>query len=509
MLNAPSASQNHWFSASNPLTALLPHYTEPEQLASDLAFNPLKNLDISTLAFTEIDELLVGEKTPLEPTTQMMRTALTWHGMLHAGLRRRNPQLAKARQLYWEAVTHKPNGKTHPFSTPSRGISVQVVKGTTGTGKSVTRERFCELFPQVIRHGANSTAGWKAMTQLVYLDVSISHDGSRGGFLINILMQMDLALGTSYAIDFSRKYKSVERLAVATVCRLVAHYTGILFLEEGQLRNLVLGGQAELMQSFLLMLMNSGIPIVFLGNEMAFDWITYSQDTNRLYITPCEHFMPCGAIAMDEESEEDADTDWDAISKGVTSYYCLSIPVSNLKECKQLLRKKSGGIPRLALFLWCMAQRNVLLQGMEQFGPDDIAAVYNSSIFAEHKDLADGFAFRKSDLLLNKKDVDVSFYEAHWQSGDQQGADTVPPTQLTNTSAAADAGKDKPRKTAKETKSEQAKFKAEQTRKKNKDNKRSELSQSLPKEDIRNAGLTNLHMKGLRDALTATRGAQT
>lgn len=156
-----------------------------------------------------------------------------------------------------------------------------------------------------------------------------------------------------------------------------------------------------------------------------------------------------------------------------------------------------------------MAQRNVLLQGMEQFGPDDIAAVYNSSIFAEHKDLADGFTFRKSDLLLNKKDVDVSFYETYWQSGDQQGAGTVPPTQQTNTSAAADAGKDKPRKTAKEAKSEQAKFKAEQTRKKNKDNKRSELSQNLPEEDIRNAGLTNLHMKGLRDALTATRGAQT
>lgn len=508
MLNTPSPSQSHWFSASNPLTALLPHYTEPEQLADDLAFNPLKDLDISTLAFTEIDELLVGEKTPLEPTTQMMRTALTWHGMLHAGLRRRNPQIAKARQLYWEAVTHKPNGKTHPFSTPSRGISVQVVKGTTGTGKSVTRERFCELFPQVIRHGENSTAGWKAMTQLVYLEVSISHDGSRGGFLTNILMQMDLVLGTSYSVEYSRKYKSVERLAVATVCRLVAHYTGILFLEEGQLRNLVLGGHADLMQSFLLMLMNSGIPIVFLGNEMAFDWITYSQDTNRLYITPSEHFMPCGAIAMDEESEADADMDWDAIAKGVTSYYCLSVPVSNLKECKRLLRKKSGGIPRLALFLWCMAQRNALHQGMEKFGPDDITAVYNSSVFAEHKGLADGFAFRKSDLLLDKKDVDVSFYEAYWQSSDRQRFDTAPEKQQTNTSSTADAGKDKPPKTNKPAKSEQAKFKAEQTRKKNRDNKRSELSLSLPEGDIRNAGLTNFHLKGMQDALAATRGAK-
>ena len=503
-----SPTENHWFSTSNPLSQQIPYYSDSEQLATDLAFNPLEGLDLASLSFTEIDELLIGEKTPLEPTMQMIRTALTWHGMLHAGLRRRNPDVAKARQLYWEAVLHKPNGKTHPFMSPTRGISVQVVKGTTGTGKSVTRQRFCELLPQVIRHGANSVAGWEALTQLVYLEVSISHDGTRGGFLTNILVQIDIALGTSYASDLPRKHKTVERLAVATVCRLVAHYTGILFLEEGQLRNLVLSGQANLMQDFLLMLMNSGIPIVFIGNEAAFSWITYSQDSNRLYTTPSEHFMPAGAIAMTAEAQEEAAMEWDAIAKGIMSYYCLSLPICDPKECKQLLRRYSGGIPRLALFLWCMAQRNVLHQEQECFGPEDITLVYESGAYKEHRKLADGFYFRKSDLLQDIDDVDTKLYETYWGSVTREPTSAPqPPTQV-KTAQNGESKDDEIKKKAptKTPKSGRAKFKTEQTRQKNQDEKRNELLKSLPDGDLRSSGLVAHQLKGFQDALAAARG---
>lgn len=509
MHERPSPTENHWFSTPNPLAQQIPYYSDSEQLATDLAFNPLEGLDLASLSFTEIDELLIGEKTPLEPTMQMIRTALTWHGMLHAGLRRRNPNVAKARQLYWEAVLHKPNGKTHPFMSPTRGISVQVVKGTTGTGKSVTRQRFCELLPQVIRHGANSVAGWEALTQLVYLDVSISHDGTRGGFLTNILVQIDIALGTSYAVDLPRKHKTVERLAVATVCRLVAHYTGILFLEEGQLRNLVLSGQANLMQDFFLMLMNSGIPIVFLGNEAAFNWITYSQDSNRLYTTPSEHFMPAGAIAMTAEAQEEADLEWDAIAKGVMSYYCLSIPISDPKECKQLLHSHSGGIPRLALFLWCMAQRNALHQEQECFGSNDITLVYESGTYKQHRNLAEGFHFRKSDLLQGIEDVDTKLYDTYWGSVTREPT-VAPQTSAQVTTVQKGESKEdeiKKKAPAKAPKSGRAKFKAEQTRQKNQDAKRNELLKNLPDGDVRSSGLVAHHLKGFQDALATARDA--
>lgn len=501
------ASSPNWFSTANPLTQFLPYFSDPEQLAAGLAFNPLAQIDVASLTAMQIDELLIGEKTPLEPTDQIVRTALTWHSMLHAGLRRRNPLFPEARRLYWDAVMHKPDGKMHPFMTPTRGISVQVVKGATGTGKSVTMSRFCSLFPQVIRHGDNSAAGWKAMIQLVYLEVGISHDGSRGGFLTNILTQIDMVLGSSYATDLPKKHRTVDKLAVATVCRLVAHYTGIVFLEEGQLRNLVLSGQADLMQSFLLMLMNSGIPIVFLGNEKAFDWINYSQDTNRLYTTPSEHFVPTGATAIDEASYADAEIAWSAISKGVMDYYIINVPIADPTKCREVLRQCSGGIPRLALFLWCMAQRNVMIFGGNALSSDDITEVYNAQIYLEHRNLADGFTFRKPEKLVDLMDVDVDYYETFWNAASTGSSNCEREPTNTN-SVAPRTGKEKPAvQGEKSGKTEKSAFKAEQTRNTVRDALRTAHVESLPDDDVRKSGLSRLHMKGLKDMLDARRGA--
>ncbi|MEC5387309.1 hypothetical protein VVD49_16385 [Uliginosibacterium sp. H3] len=505
MHNLNSSSQAHWFNAPNLLTAQLPSYSTPAELARAIAFDPLEGLDLSQLTQVEIDCLLVGEKTPLEPTSQCIRTTLTWNSMLHAGLRRRNPEFAAARRLYWEAVTHQPNDKTHPFLTPTRGISVQITKGSTGTGKSVTMQRFCSLLPPFIRHGKNEEAGWQAMTQLVYLEVSISHDGTRGGFLTGILHEMDKVLGTTYATDLPRKFKSVENLAVATVCRLIAHYTGIIFLEEGQLRNLVIGPHSQHIQNFLLMLMNSGIPIVFLGNELAFDWITHSQDSTRLYSTPCEHFTPVGAIAIDEDDRVDADTDWDAIGGGVMRFYCLNIPITDPDECKRLLRRYSGGIARLALCLWCMAQRDALFGEADSLCPEDITAVYESPQFRKHRPLADGFTYRNAELLMEQQDVDVGFYKKHWQFNE------VPSEGVEQQSGAPNqAGKRKSNAGSNPATggptAGQTQFKSEQTKKTNKKAKREELNKTLSDDDLRR-GLKKSHMDGLAGVI-ANAGAE-
>ena len=60
---------------------------------------------------------------------------------------------------------------------------------------------------------------------------------------------------------------------------------------------------------------------------------------------------------------------------------------------------------------------------------------------------------------------------------------------------------------AKAPKSGRAKFKAEQTRQKNQDAKRSELLKNLPDGDIRSSGLVAHHLKGFQDTLAAARGA--
>ena len=475
----------------NPLLVGLPRFTEVSDILDKLAFDPLVGIDLGSLGVVDRVSLLVGEKVPLEPTMQSVRAAMTWWGMLEMGLRARNPVIPEAKRLYWAQINAAARGDPLP-PAPTRGMSIHVTKGPTGTGKSVTVQRFCTLIPQVMFRGKDEAAGWNEMQQIVYLELNMSHDGSRSGLLARILLQIDSLLGTTYAIDLPKRYSRVDRLVVVTVGRLIAHFTGILFVDEGQLRNLIKSGNAEVMQMFLMELMNSGIPLVMVGNERAFDWVTYSQDLSRLNLTPPEIFAPIGSTNL-----PDADTEWDSVSVGVMRYYVLRNPILDPEGCSKMLRSCSGGIARLALMLWCFAQRDKLLSGIESICPEDIKKVYESSDFAKLKPLADGFNFRKPELLMIYPDVDADFYASHWNTKRAESKPVEGTTQGgRNTSDSNDASKN----TSRKRQTEKAKFESEKTRKMNQQLKREELSKSLSPDDLRKQGLVSIQLAGLAAA---------
>ena len=158
---------------SNPLLERLPAYETPQQMMNAIAFHPLANINTKELSFIQKDALLVGEKSILAPTKKSLLAALTWYGMLRTGYANRNPVLIENKRKYYQQL----NGQGLPdFSSgaPTKGMSVNVIKGPTGTGKTITIQRFCASLPQVIEHGKNEAAGWLYHKQLVYL-LSLIH----------------------------------------------------------------------------------------------------------------------------------------------------------------------------------------------------------------------------------------------------------------------------------------------------------------------------------------------
>lgn len=478
-------NDDHWFYEENPLLDGLPSFDNLADFAERLTFHPTAGLDLAKLTIFERNELLTADKMPLEPTTQSIRVAMKCLSMLRGSLKVRNPIRAENRRLYWEYIKAGESKKPLLMPSPVSGVSVLVIKGPTGTAKTVTIRRLCNLLPQVIHHGPCQAAGWLSMPQLVYLFTTLSSDGSRGGFLVQILMDLDRALGTEYATALPNKFRTVERLAVAVVVRLVAHYTGIIFIDEGQLRNLMNSAQAELMQVFMLSLMNSGIPVVLMGNELAFDWINYSQDLSRLNTVPTEYFHFVGAV-----DSPDLEEDWDALFYGISNYYVMPEPIRDKDRCSTVLRTCSGGGPRLGLSLWCEAQLEALFFGKTSIGPEDILAVYNGHGFAKLRPLAEGFALRDATKLLAFPDVNAEFYARIWKEPASTQTDKPP------ASASGDSSPQKPND-GRGKKSEKSKFKAEQTREKNRQEKRDVLEKTLSDDDIRKKGMQEFHIAGL------------
>jgi hypothetical protein len=475
-------SQNTWYSMDNPLLEGLPGFNGLDDFVEKLAFDPLEGIDLSKLDIMARLPLLVGEKTPLEPTILSIRTAMTLWGMFIGGLKARNPYFPDAIRHYWSLINAAACGDETPFKSPTQGISLLVIKGPTGTGKTVTIQRFLKLLPKTIKRSENNRAGWKELEQLIYVECMVPPDGSRGGIVDGILRGMDTMLGTNYSQELKKANRTVENLLLATIGKLVAHYTGLVLVDEGQLRNLVKSGQAGAMQTFLLMLMNIGIPIVLIGNERAFDWVTYSQDKSRLNINPPEIFAPAGAIdRLESESE------WESIATGVMKYYVLLKPISDLAECSRVLWRCSGGIPRLALTLWCTAQRKALFSGRETICSKDINLAYEDRGFDDLRPLADGFSLRKPELRIGFEDVDYQYYAKQWGANLPQSEHN----NVSNTSISVNVTKSNARKTGKQ------KFKSEKTRKLNQQKKRDELSKNLSPEDVRRQGLINIGLEGL------------
>ncbi|AKR42376.1 ATP-binding protein [Methylophilus sp. TWE2] len=468
------------FNFPNPLLEGLPDYKEIRELHEALRYDPLEGVDVESLSIMERYSLLNGEKVLLYPTGKSLMAALTWHGMFRIGLQNRNPMIAANRKRYFELID--PNTLLKTIKAPSAGISVNLLMGPTGTGKSTIVNRFCATLPQVIIHDRNDGALWQQHSQLVYLRADLPHDGSRRGLLENILLSMDEALGTSYAIRLPKQHKGVTNLCLATIRTLISHHTGIIFLDEAQLRNLVQNSQASVMQTFLMEFANSGIPLVFSGNERAFDWLTSSQDITRITITETAHFHPIGVL-----DEEDWEVEWQLLcDRGIMKFYVLPQPIVDFSGCSQMLYKCSGGIARLALTLWCLAQKKCLSNKLSEncsICPEDIYKIYLGKSFTLSRPLADGFRYKSASTLAEFPDVDVDFYQLHWQGtppADYQinaAAHLSAPNEQVTQSAHTDRGM-----------SEQAKLKAHQTRQKNKQKRLEQSRVGLSDEDMRKSG---------------------
>jgi hypothetical protein len=480
----PMTTNSHWFNVANPLTDHLPKVPRLEDVVQLMTNDPLNGLDVSKLSFLEQDELLVMEKMPLRPTIQSMRTGFTIRGMTTGSLRLRNPTSPEGRTLVDKLIDVGQSEGLKYFSAPQPGSSTLLILGGTGTSKTVTVKQALKLLgPQVIRHQPNEAALWLASTQLVYLFVGMSHDGSRGGLLTGILLAIDRALQTNYAIDMPKKFKTIERLSGAVISLMHSLHLGVLIVDECQLRNLVTSDQADLMQLFLLNLMNSGIPLVLVGNPFAFTWMAdLSQDARRLTERPPEFFHPCGAMGTTDED------DWDDVFDGVSSYYVLHSPVQKKKECSSILKQCSGGVPGLALSLWCTAQRLVLHeQERSHLLPEDITAAYADKGFDTMRDLADGFANKDPIRMLRWRDEDVpvDYYAAAWG---RPLPDVIP--ENTESSAPARVLVEPRVATKRRAPSAASKLQAQKTREANQNLKRIELDPKLQEEDMRKNGLT-------------------
>lgn len=267
----------------NPLLEDLTIELEPKSIWGKLHFDPWKDTNVLALSYVRKELLLDTLTQGYIPTQRLVEIAASFNRMYLLGYVYRNPYNPAIRR--WLNEFSRWNGtdaiKLPSFSVFPRGM---IIKGITKSGKTALIQRILSGLPSVIQRPSNREAGWLALNQLCYLTVPMSTDGSKSGFLRQCFLAFDAQMGTDYGERKRIMDSTIDMQLTEFLNLLVQHRCGALLVEENQednSLNRVTFGKS--FGSFFLRVLNSGIPLILIGNPKAFDELeTNAQFMSRM-----------------------------------------------------------------------------------------------------------------------------------------------------------------------------------------------------------------------------------
>ena len=143
--------------------------------------------------------------------------------------------------------------------------SCLLITGLSGCGKSTVLSSILGVYPQVLKHH-QITPGIALQHQVVWLKVDCPHDASLRGLCLAILEAFDRLLGTGYFKDWSTSRLSIEDF-LKGISQLINNFNvGVLVLDELQhLRAAKAGGAEKMLNFFVNLINNVGVPLIFAG----------------------------------------------------------------------------------------------------------------------------------------------------------------------------------------------------------------------------------------------------
>jgi len=281
------------------------------------------------------------------------------------------------------------------------------VTGITGVGKTYELRRAVQQLNPCIEHGKCVSADWTHFYQAPVLYVGMSHDGSLGGLLLNILVALDAAICTEYSSDRKITKLSNEKLAVHVGIILANHAVGALIIDEIQYENFSDGARGDLARTFFLRLLNFGIPMVLVGNPLGMQFLnSHSQDLRRL--------SSCGTIELHPFEEDDSDY-VRYLAPAFWNYNVLPEPPDLKGQEVALMYKYSGGIRDFACRIVIGAQRIALEAGHGHITELHLEQAFEGPDFSKEERLIVRSFVAKNALSLRQfKDIPWKDYARAW-----------------------------------------------------------------------------------------------
>ncbi|GLX86076.1 hypothetical protein tloyanaT_23290 [Thalassotalea loyana] len=252
---------------SNPFIEALPPILSVKQAGSSLKgeiiYKPSDRLADAKARMHMVVSLLDDYFQPLsqhvlleERIGMMIRRGYVGRNLCDGSL---NKKLQEGYELIKADGYHPVNFATE--KTTARSMSLI---GISGSGKSTSLDRILNTYPQVIYHESSN------FIQITYLKIECPNNGDLESLCLNFFSAVDGILDTDYERRYAKQRLSVPKMLALMRQTANNRAIGVLVIDEIQRLSQVRSGGKEQMLEFFVELVNQvGIPVVLVGTPKA------------------------------------------------------------------------------------------------------------------------------------------------------------------------------------------------------------------------------------------------
>lgn len=255
------------------------------------------------------------------------------------------------------------------------GSSFSLV-GVSGLGKSTALQHILSLFPQGIEHKSYQ-GEMLCCHQIPYLVVQTPHDASVKALILDVYLQIDALLGTSYHTHAEKTRATTDVLVSQLSLILRSNHVGLLVVDELQNIAYRKGNGGSKFLNFLVQLVNSaGIGICMVGTPRVFQLLQQEFRSARRATGLVYDRLPDGA-------------EFDLLLRTLWKYQYTQTDTALTPELRSCLYRWTQGIPDILVKLLYHAQEQAILMGAESLDAERLKGALQNNLGMVHDYLSD------------------------------------------------------------------------------------------------------------------------